>query len=71
MGVYVEHVKGINMLPANKGSASRLAIGRGKRVRRARNIVKRYAGKPGLEPKLKRRLARAQAVILEAALLDC
>lgn len=56
------------MLGKNK-QASPLAIGEGKRVRRARNIIRRYGSEPDLPAKLARRLERAKAVMVRAALL--
>jgi hypothetical protein len=53
---------------ANKPQASRAAIGEGKRVRRARNIVKRYAELANLSDRMLRRLERAKAVLVYASL---
>lgn len=44
------------------------AKGEGRRIRRARNLIRRYRENP--EPRLRERFLRAQALLVHTALVD-
>lgn len=57
-------------MPANKLPASQPALsGDGKRLRRARNIIRRYASLQNPPAKVARRLERARAFMVRAVLV--